>query len=366
MKKKVCWIVSDVDKSYSFEWQLIRLKNYYSVFVILLKKESSPFEDFLNTNNISFIRLNSNQNHLFLLIRIIIVLIKKRPNIVHTHLIRAQILGLFASWLLRINKRIYTRHNSTFHHRFYPRKKWLDLLSNFFSIHVVSVSKSTDYVLMSLEKCSDKKIRKIYHGFDFAEMQKKSMNYDTLKQKYKIKQDTFVIGIISRAIQWKGIQYIIPALKKFITEYPDTSVIIANFSGPYKNEILNMIEPSYYKYFTFIEFEPDIFSLYKIMDVFIHTPINSDIEAFGQVYIESMFFGIPLIATPSGIGAEILKDNENSLIVPFENSVEIYNKLKLLKNNPRLRQHLSENAKNTVQIFDIDTMIQKLIKLYNE
>ena len=77
-----------------------------------------------------------------------------------------------------------------------------------------------------------------------------------------------------------------------------------------------------------ITFESDLFALFKLFDVFVHVPIDDKIEAFGQVYIESMASGVPMVITKSGIANEILEDQENAFIVEYKNETSIKNGIK--------------------------------------
>jgi glycosyltransferase involved in cell wall biosynthesis len=78
-----------------------------------------------------------------------------------------------------------------------------------------------------------------------------------------------------------------------------------------------------------------------------------------------MASGIPLIATKSGIGNEILINNDNSIVVPYKNSEAIYKAIALLFSDSELKNKITNNAKNTVaQKFEIHVMIEKLETIY--
>ncbi|MBK7653251.1 MAG: glycosyltransferase [Flammeovirgaceae bacterium] len=94
------------------------------------------------------------------------LLLKERPVVVHTHLFDATLIGLTAAWITGIKRRIYTRHNSTFHHLYFPRSVKYDRWSNYLSTHIVSISQATDKVLLELENVRPNKVKKIPHGFD--------------------------------------------------------------------------------------------------------------------------------------------------------------------------------------------------------
>ncbi len=142
-------------------------------------------------------------------------------------------------------------------------------------------------------------------------------------------------------------------------------LLLFNTSGDYVNEIDKQLktlpEYSYKK----IAFENEITSVYHLFNLFIHVPINKHCEAFGQTYIECLASEIPLIATKSGIGDEILIDNFNSLVVPYQSADAIYESMIELLVNVALKNYLIQNSLPSVnKLFSINTMIKKLETLY--
>lgn len=74
-------------------------------------------------------------------------------------------------------------------------------------------------------------------------------------------------------------------------------------------------------------------------------------ESFGIVLIEAQSFGIPCIAFDSARGAlEIIKDQENGYLVSNRDFAKMSEKIKLLIENPELRQQLGAKAReNSLQ-----------------
>jgi len=64
---------------------------------------------------------------------------------------------------------------------------------------------------------------------------------ELIKTKYNFEGYNPVIGVISRFTEWKGVQYIIPAFKLLLDEYPHAKLVLANATGDYENEINNLL-----------------------------------------------------------------------------------------------------------------------------
>lgn len=364
--KKICYIVSDINKSLAFEWIALRLKEKYDLSFILLNKDDSYLEQFLEKNQVQVIRVpyHGKSNFLSAFWETYKLLRKRKPDVVHCHLFDAQLIGLTAGWLAAVKKRIYTRHNSNFHHAYQPQGVKYDKWSNRMSTHIVSISQATDYTLRSLERVQENKIRKIPHGFDFNDFRHISRDrVELVRRKWNIAADKIVVGVVARHIEWKGIQYIVPAFEKFREKYPASILVLANASGPYHKHIEEMLPAGVIQ----IPFEDDVAALYSSFSIYVHTPVDSIVEAFGQTYVEALAVGVPSVFTRSGIAAEFIQHNENALVVDFKNSDAIAEAMDNLASNEGLRERLVKKGKEDVfSRFGIEKMISHLVQLYDE
>lgn len=361
-------IISFVSKSNAFEWVIegLQKKNYRLIF-ILLHYEDSPLEQFLKKRGVTVYRVHYTGKKYLLsaLLKVTRILKKEKADIVHAHLFDACMVGLLAAKLAGIKKRIYTRHNSTIHHVYYPNAVKYDRFINYMSTDILAISRKVKEIMIELEDVNPQKIHLVPHGFDFTFFQNvEEARIEKIKEKYKIKQ-TPVIGVISRYIHWKGIQFVIPAFKKFLQHYPNALLVLANANGPYKNNIQKELQKQLPEdSFREIEFEEDVISLFKTFDAFVHVPIDDHSEAFGQVYVEALASGIPSIFTMSGIAPEFIKDKHNALVVDFKNEAEIYTSLVTLFSDPQLYNQLKRNGADVSKEYDIEKMINKLELIY--
>lgn len=369
-QKHIVYIVSQIHKSLAFEWIASGLKNDYKLTFILLNATSSSLEDFLIDQSIEVKRFSyrGKQDFLFAFIKTFLYLLIKRPRVVHAHLFDAQLIGLTAAWLAGIHKRIYTRHNSNYHHVYHPRGVRFDIWSNRMATEIISISQATDKTLLELEHVPQSKVVKIPHGFDlnvFAEVSLERTEH--IREKWRIRKQHPAVGIIARHIEWKGIQFIIPAFQKFLNENPSACLVIANASGPYHSVIKELLKSIPADRAILIPFEEDVAALYSAFDLYVHTPVDPICEAFGQTYVEALAAGIPSVFTLSGIAAEFIRHERNALVVDFKDSVDIYHALKRLLTDNDLIEHLVENGRQDVfSRFGLERMLASLKKLYDK
>ncbi|MBS1647819.1 MAG: glycosyltransferase family 4 protein [Bacteroidetes bacterium] len=367
--KNVTYIISDINKAISFEWIIERINNKkINLTFILINSNNSYLYQYLKKRNISahLINCQSKKNIPLAVLKCSKILLKLKPDVVHCHLFMANIIGLISAKITGIKSRIYTRHHSDYHHVYFPKAVKWDKYCNFLATNIVSISDVVSAVLIEKEGVEKSKVTKIWHGFNtpsFTEPSKEKIQI--LVEKYNSNKKYPVIGVISRFIYLKGVQYVVPAYQKIIDRYPNALLLLFNAYGDYEKEIDELLSKLPQSSYQKITFENDITNLYKIFDVFVHAPISLTSEAFGQTYIESMLSGVPLIATKSGIGNEIMVNEFNCLEVPYKNHEAIYQALLKALNEETLKNDIIKNARESVRNeFSIQNMILKLEQLY--
>jgi len=368
--RKVAFIISGINYSVGFEWLEVHLdRNLFEpVFIFLNNDEPELYTSFSEKGVKSYyIPLKSKVSYPKVLFRIYRILAKEKPNVVHAHLFDACLLGLLAAKLLFVEKRIYTRHHSTYHFVYFPKMVKYDRLINSFSTKIVAISENVKNVLIARESVPSDKVVVVNHGFDLEKfVTVPSGEVESLRKKYALDAEYPVIGVVSRFTKWKGIQFIIPAFKKVLVKYPNACLFLANAIGDYKEDLEKLLMDIPSRNVRIVSFERNIFYLYKLFDIFVHVPIDCEAEAFGQTYVESLAAGVPSIFTMSGIAREFVIDRENALVVPFEDANAIEMKMLELIENMELRESLRINGRNSVMSrFQLNKMMNKLSDIYN-
>ncbi|MCB0511669.1 MAG: glycosyltransferase family 4 protein [Chitinophagales bacterium] len=366
---KLLYILSHIDKANEFEWLIERLDDskFQLAFISIHSKEDTALNKFCKQHKIQFhhIQYESKKDVPKSIFKVYQLIKKIKPNIVHAQLFEAGLIGISAAWLAGIKYRIYTRHYSNYHHKFAPSGIKYDKWINSKSTHIISITKMVSDILIQKENVSPEKITLIYHGFPFDNFNNISEErIKMVKQNHYIPEHKKIIGVISRYTFWKGIQDIIPAFRKLLAENADLHLVLANAHGDYKNEIHQLLNELPKDAYTEILFEQDNAALFKCFDVFVHAPIDTESEAFGQIYIEALLVGIPSVFTLSGIANEIIRDKENALVVPHQNSEAIYEAMKLLLKDEQLCSKIKQTGLQTAQQFSIENKINALENLY--
>ena len=240
-------------------------------------------------------------------------------------------------------------------------------LVNFLSTHIIAISENVKNILIKEEGVEPGKIRLIHHGFDLEKFTSvKPEEIRSLSLKYNPTNKKPVIGIVARYSHWKGIQYTIAAFKELLKDYPNALLLLANAKkGDYKNEIAALLSQLPQDSFYEIEFEHNLFALYQLFNVYVHIPIDPELEAFGQTYIEALAAGIPSVFTNSGVAREFIYDGKNAIVVDFQSSEQVHKSIVRLLEDIALRETLIQNGKKDVkELFSLEKMIYNLEELY--
>ena len=119
------------------------------------------------------------------------------------------------------------------------------------------------------------------------------------------------------------------------------------------------------EHFREIAFESNLFALYRLLDVHVHTPVDKRIEAFGQTYVEALLAEVPSVFTISGVATEFIEDERNALVVPHRAPHEIASAVILLLSSEPLRSRLSRQGRADAESrFNLDKMVGALEQLY--
>lgn len=151
-------------------------------------------------------------------------------------------------------------------------------------------------------------------------------------------------------------------LDKLISSLENSS--FKNFNLTIVGNLKKEINPSFdFNHISYIESDLKMISIYNSVDI---TLITSNFETFGQVALESINAGTPVI-TFEGIGtSEIISQNINGILCQKNSFKSLVENLIILHNDREFLSLLKSNCNsNTIQKFSFDIIGDQYFKIYN-
>ena len=155
-----------------------------------------------------------------------------------------------------------------------------------------------------------------------------------------------MIGVIARWVEWKGVQYIIPAVTRLLSDYPDLLLLLFNTIGDYGDELRALLSKLPERNYRTVKFEAMNEALYQVFDVFVHVPVDEYAETSGFIYSEALAAGAPSVFSLSGIATGLAEHLKHCYVVPHRSADAVYKGLRTLIDDPDLARRVGESGRD--------------------
>ena len=300
-------------------------------------------------------------NDLISFFKILQIIKKEKPDIVHAHSPKAGGLAALAAFFLK-TKVIYTSHGWTFREN---RGGLWQILVRLASWLIVALSDKTIVVSEDDKReTSDflgvkEKIVCIQNGIGTINFLEKVAARKKILPRQEKLTDTFWFGAIAELHKNKGLNFAIEAMDK---NFPAISVIIGE--GEERENLEKLIMERGLSEKVFLAGQIDnAATLLKAFDVFL---LPSFKEGMPYSVLEAGMAGRPTIASSVGGLPEIITDMESGILVQTGRPAEIKKAMEFLLNNPERRAVFGAALQNVIASkFGLFKMLNQIETLYN-
>lgn len=309
--------------------------------------------------------INMKNKFNFLAVAQMIKIIKEhRIDIVHTHGVRANMVGRLGAKLAGAKHIVTTIHSVL--EQDYPAplarfaNKLMERLTEGYVERFVTVSDLLQKDLLT-KGIRPEKILTIYNGINPEDFQPDRVATD-VRGRFRIPVEVPVVGIIARLHPVKGHGVFLQAAKEVLAVLPQACFLIVG-SGFHRPWIEAEVERlGLGKNVVFTGFMDDIPGVLAALDVLV---ISSLSEGFGLTAVEAMAMGVPVVATQVGGLPEIITHKENGLLVPAGDAGEMAKKILWLLENPVAGEAMAQKGRATVgEKFTVRGMAEQTQALY--
>jgi glycosyltransferase involved in cell wall biosynthesis len=203
--------------------------------------------------------------------------------------------------------------------------------------------------------------RVIHDGFDFAEVAVPSPTPQ---------QDLVKVGLIGRISPWKGQDIFLQAAAIVHQRFPQVLFEIIGSALFDEREYEAYIQKlcadlELEDYVEFVGFVDNVQAYIDQLNVVVHASTIG--EPFGQVVIEGMAAGKPIVATRGGGIPEIVIDGETGLLVPMRDAEALAEAISTLLSDPARAVAMGKNGhRRVIEHFRIEKTAANVTDFYRE
>jgi glycosyltransferase involved in cell wall biosynthesis len=175
------------------------------------------------------------------------------------------------------------------------------------------------------------------------------------------------VGIIGRIAAWKGQDRFLSAFARAFPDGNEEAIVIgdalfeadqgyaASLSGlARKLGVADRVE--------FRGFREDIAAELARLDILVHASVTP--EPFGQVVVEGMAAGVPVVAADAGGPAEIITDGVDGALYPIGDIDALAGTMRSLATNPSLRDRLGRGGQARAMEFTPARIGAQVVAIY--
>ena len=281
-------------------------------------------------------------------------------QLVHTHLIHADLYGTLAAKFAGVRTIISSRHNDDrFRHN--PLLIWLNWVLARRHTKLIVISDWIGKFLQDVERIPVEKIIRIHYGLH-AEPIAKQANAKYVRREFQIPEDVPVIGTIGRLTAQKGQQYLLQAIKEIRPEFPMLRVVLVG-DGELRTELETLARDlGIRENIIFTGYRHDAIKLLSGFDFFVFPSLW---EGFGLVLLEAMALKKAIVASRVSAIPESVRAGETGILVPPEEAEPLAEALRTLLYNHELAQKMGTAGYERLQHeFSVTKMVQATTSLY--
>ncbi|NIO22167.1 MAG: glycosyltransferase [Candidatus Aenigmarchaeota archaeon] len=284
-----------------------------------------------------------------------------RPEIIHTHLPRADLAGFLgkrrgSKWVCSIHG-IY----STFWSGAWALNLWSRIWRR--ADRVVAISHAVADWLVTGMNIPPSKITVIHYGI---EGQLFSSPAQDLRGQLGYHKDVPIIGTIARLEPGKGLEYLIKAFPLVLGKFPSAVALVAGTDHMgYSKKLMALIQSlGLDGKVRLLGFQDDVVSFLHAIDIFAFPSLS---EGFGQVVIEAMAASRAVVANRIGPLTEIVVEGETGLLVEPRDPYRLAEAVCRLLARPEEARSMGAAGKKRVEgNFSAPRMAQGMLQLYQE
>ena len=229
---------------------------------------------------------------------------------------------------------------------------------------IVAVSHQVKKELVSNYKIPEKDVEVIYNGVDIITLNPKNKNEyrDEIRNRFDIKSDEKVILFLGTGFERKGLPFLIQAFAKIKDECPKTKLLVVGKDNDVQKYIDLCGKLRMSNSVIFAGPQSDVKMFYAAADIFVFPTLY---EPFGNVCLEAMASGIPVVTSKVNGVSEIMEGMDNLLLDDPCDIKSMTTKIKSLLIDDVEREKVGINCRKIAERYTMSNNAKHFLKVYN-
>ncbi len=288
-----------------------------------------------------------------------------KPDIVHTHLIHADLYGCVSAKLAGVGAVVSSRHLDD---AFRYRARWRRVNRRLWRMidGGIAISAAMKQFALTIESAPAPKVSVVLYGMDFKWLSDEAIDAARLRLRAELKMaaDAQLLGMACRLVEQKGIPYALEAMRRIRSDFPRAHLVIAG-DGEQATELRRLASRlGIADRVHWLGWRADAADLMAAFDVFLLPSLR---EGFGLVLLEAMSRRLPIVASHVGAIPEIVIDGETGILVEPRNVDELAKAMTRLLNDRALRKYMGLlGAARLEEHFSVERMVDGTVAVYEQ
>ena len=288
-----------------------------------------------------------------------------KPDLVHTHLIHADLFGYFAAKTAGVSAVVSSRHAADkfrYHSRYrrINRRLWRLIDSG------IAISAAIKQFALEIEEAPAEKVSVVPYGMEYGWLSDENIAAarQGLRHELNLPADAQILGMACRLVEQKGIPYALEALRRIRADLPRAHLVIAG-AGEKAGELRRLASNlGVADRVCWLGWRADAADLMAAFDVFLLPSLH---EGFGLVLLEAMSRRVPIIASRVGAIPEVIVHGETGILVKPRNVDELSKAMTRLLEDRALRKYMGLlGAARLEEHFSVERMVAGTIAVYEK
>lgn len=299
---------------------------------------------------------------IYQMLRLALFLRRGGFQIVHTHDLYANLLGIPAALVARVPVIISSQRDLAHLDLYRTRRRvWVRRLQNL-STAVLTNANAVRDAVMAENHIAAGKIRVIYNGVDRERFIGKTRDRSWLVKNADREKWVVLVGNMHSDV--KGHPCLIEAASAVVREFPNIRFVLAGDGEERQNFEQQVAHLGLQNNFLFLGRRDDVPQLLACCDI---AALPSKAEGLPNAVLEYLAAGLPTVASQVGGNAEIIQDGKTGLLVPPGNPSALAEALLRLLRGPDFATSLGNRGREyVISEFSFQRMIENTDQLYTE